>query len=109
MLVETDIPNPEGRFIPGMYVNVALKVDRRPHALAIPVEAISGTDHPTVFVVNAQHQIEERKVQLGIETPKNYEVLSGVRDGEMVMIGNRAQVHVGETVTPKTIDAFATQ
>jgi len=48
-------------------------------------------------------------VELGIETPTKYEVLSGVREGELVMIGNRAQVHVGQKVTTKQVDLLVNQ
>ncbi len=107
MMAEIDVPNPDLKLIAGMYVTVGLKLDRRVHTLAVPVEAVSGTKQPTVYVINGNHQIEERPVQLGIETPTKYEVLSGVREGELVMIGNRAQVHIGQKVTTKLVDLAA--
>jgi RND family efflux transporter MFP subunit len=109
MIGEAEVPNANLDIIPGMYVTVVLKFDRRPHVLAVPVEAVSGSKQPTVYVINARHEIEERNVQLGIETPTKYEVLSGLREGEQLMIGNRAQVHVGERVTPKQVDLLATK
>jgi RND family efflux transporter MFP subunit len=109
MLAETDVPNPKLELIPGMYATVILKIERRPKTLAVPVEAVSGTKQPTVYVINAQHKIEEHTIQLGIETPTRYEVLSGLKEGELVMIGNRAQVHVGQTVATKMISLAATE
>ena len=35
-----------------MYASVALNVEKRPHVLAVPTEAISGEKSPVVFVVN---------------------------------------------------------
>jgi RND family efflux transporter MFP subunit len=107
METEVEVPNPGLKLIPGMYATVVLKLQRRPQALTVPVEAVTGGVHPTVFVINASQQIEERPVQLGLETPAKFEVLSGVREGERVMIGNRAQVHVGQKVTAKPIDQLA--
>jgi RND family efflux transporter MFP subunit len=109
METEVEVPNPGLKLIPGMYATVVLKLQRRPQALTVPVEAISGGAHPTVFVINASQQIEERTVQLGLETPAKFEVLSGLREGERVMIGNRSQVHVGQKVMAKPISQLAAQ
>jgi RND family efflux transporter MFP subunit len=109
MMVETEVPNPDLELIPGAYATVALKVDLRPNTLTVPVEAVSGAKQPTVYLINDRHEIEERAVQLGIETPARYEVLSGLREGDLVMIGNRAQVHVGEKVTTKLVALVAAQ
>ncbi len=109
MLVETDVPNPKLELIPGMYATVVLKIDRRPNTLAVPVEAVSGTKQPTVYVINGEHKIEERAIQLGIETPARYEVLSGLKEGDLVMIGNRAQVRIGQKVATKMVSLAATE
>lgn len=109
METEVEVPNPGLKLIPGMYATVALKLSPRSHALAIPVEAVAGTARRTVMVVNRDQQIEERVVQLGLETPTKFEVLSGVREGERVMIGNRSQVRVGQKVTPQPIGQLAPQ
>ncbi len=109
MLTEVEVANPDLKLIPGMYATVALKLQRQPHALAIPVEAVSGSAHPTVFVVNDRQEIEERTVRLGLETPTKFEVLSGLHEGEQVMIGNRSQVHVGQKVSPKPVALLAAQ
>jgi RND family efflux transporter MFP subunit len=109
MLAEADVPNANLELIPGMYATVVLTVDRHPQTLAVPVEAVSGSKQPTVYVVTADKKIEERAIQLGIETPTRYEVTAGLREGELVMIGNRAQVHVGQTVTTKMVSLVAGQ
>jgi RND family efflux transporter MFP subunit len=101
METEVEVPNPDLKLIPGMYATVVLKLDRRPGALAVPVEAVAGTTRRTVFVVNRDQKIEEREVKLGLETPDKFEVLSGLQEGERVMIGNRAQVQIGEQVTAR--------
>ena len=40
-------------------------------------------------------------VTLGLETPNRVEVSSGLQDGDLVVLGNRAQLRAGSTVTPK--------
>jgi RND family efflux transporter MFP subunit len=109
MITEIEVPNPKLELVPGMYATVVLKVERRPHALAVPTEAISSDKKPTVYLVNRNQEIEERTVKLGMETPGKYEVLAGLKEGDLVMIGNRSQVKPGQKVAPKVIGSLAQQ
>jgi RND family efflux transporter MFP subunit len=104
MKVEVDVPNADLKLIPGMYASVALRLDHRDRALAIPVEAVSRQKACTVFVVTSDNILEERTVSLGLETPRKCEVLAGLRENELVMIGSRTQVKPGQRVGPKLIE-----
>ena len=104
MQTEVDIPNPSGAILPGMYGYATLNVESRPDALAVPVQAVSGHDaQPTVYVINAAKQLEERKVTLGMETPHFVEIASGIQAGDLVVIGNRGGLKAGKKVEPKLI------
>jgi len=103
MTTEIEVANPDLELMPGMYATVVLKVAKHLQALAVPTEAVSGEKTHTVYVINQNHQIEKRAVTLGLETPNRYEVLSGLNEGDLVVIGNRAAFQAGQTVTPKTI------
>jgi len=105
MEVEVDVPNTDLKLIPGMYASVILRLDHRDQALAVPVEAVSRKKTCTVFVVGNDQRMEERVVRLGLETPQQVEVTSGVKENELVMIGSRTQVHPGQRVEPKLIEA----
>jgi len=107
METEVEVPNDDLQLIPGMYATITLKLSPRPHALAIPIEAVAGSERRTVFVINREDQIEERVVQLGLETPTKFEVLSGLQEGDRVMIGNRSLVHVGQKVAARAIGQVA--
>jgi RND family efflux transporter MFP subunit len=102
MQVEVDIPNAKGQLAPGMYAEVSVNIKRSGDALVVPVNAVdrSGST-PVVYVVNAQHKVERRTVSLGIATASQTEILSGLRDGELVIIANQASYLPGELVTPK--------
>ena len=108
MTVEMEVPNPKLELIPGMYATVMLKADQRPHAVAIPTEAISA-GKSTVLVVNSNNEIEQRTITLGLETPTRYEVLSGVKEGDLVLIGNTSQLKPGEKVEPKLANLLAAE
>lgn len=99
MVVEMEVPNPSLELVPGMYATVTLKIEDRPHALAIPIEAVPGGGK-RVLVVNSAHRLEERAVILGLETPARYEVLRGLNEGDLVMIGN-SQLAPGQKVEPR--------
>ena len=103
MITEIEVPNPDLEIKPGMYASVVLKVEKRPSALAVPIEAVSGGKTKVVLMVNRDHQIEERTVQVGLESPDTYEVLSGLQEGDLVIIGNRAAYQVGQKVEPKLV------
>jgi RND family efflux transporter MFP subunit len=109
MTTEIEVPNPSLKLVPGMYATVVLKVERRPDALAIPTEAVSAGQKSSVYVVNEQNRVEERPVTLGLETPSSYEVLTGLKEGDLVLIGSRSQVKPGQKVEPKLINLLARQ
>lgn len=104
MITEIQVPNPNLEIDPGMYATVDLKVEDHTNTLAIPTEAVINGDSPTVFVVNRDNQIEERPVQLGMETPDQYEVLSGLREGDLVVVGNHSGFQTGQKVQPKLVE-----
>jgi RND family efflux transporter MFP subunit len=103
MITEIEVPNSGLELKPGMYATVVLKVEKRPGALAVPVQAVSGGKSPVVLFVNRNNEIEERAIKLGLETPDNYEVLSGLQEGDLVIIGNRAAYQPGQKVEPKLV------
>jgi RND family efflux transporter MFP subunit len=104
MMTEIEVPNPGLEIVPGMYASVVLKVQRRPHALAIPPQALAGDKRPTVYVVSPADTVEERAVTLGLETPDKYEILSGLAEGESVMVGDRSRVRPGQKVVTHRIN-----
>ncbi|MGH7981259.1 MAG: efflux RND transporter periplasmic adaptor subunit, partial [Limisphaerales bacterium] len=104
MTAEIEVTNRDLEIVPGMYASVTMQVEKRPQALSIPVQAVVAGSKPMVYVVNADNQIKEQQVQLGMETPDRYEVLSGLNQGEMVVIGDRSELQDGEKVQPRVIE-----
>lgn len=104
MEAEADVPNTDLTILPGMYASVTLKLNHREKVLTVPVEAVSHQPAPNVLLVNATHQIEERRIKLGLETPQRVEVVEGLAENDMVVFGSRAQVAVGQTVETKLVE-----
>jgi len=105
METEVDVPNTNLTLVPGMYAEANLTLDHRLKALAVPLMAISTQgDKSTVFVVDSDNKVEQRQIKLGIQTANRAEVLTGLQDGDLVVVGNRSQVQQGLKVTPKQVE-----
>lgn len=109
MTTEFEVDNPNLELVPGMYARVSVPVDVHANALAVPIEAVPPGETNSVYVVNARNEIEERPVKLGIDTPTQFEVLSGLKEGELVLTGSRAQFKPGQKVEPKLVNLLAEQ
>jgi multidrug efflux pump subunit AcrA (membrane-fusion protein) len=55
-------------------------------------------------VVDASGKIVSRPVVLGIQTPDDAEVLSGLQPGEMVVVSDTSSLRPGERVNSKTVE-----
>ncbi|HXB67899.1 MAG TPA: efflux RND transporter periplasmic adaptor subunit [Candidatus Acidoferrales bacterium] len=120
MDTEVDVQNPSLILIPGMYAEVDLSLARRTGVLAIPVTAVDADNdnsatngtHGTstsgqVMVITPNNRVEVRKIALGLETANRVEVLSGLNEGDMVVIGGRAALQPGMEVHPKVTSMVA--
>jgi RND family efflux transporter MFP subunit len=108
METEIDFDNRDGHLIPGMYAETRLSLREKKDALTVPLEAVTrnGND-ATVLAVNAQNIVEERHVRLGLEDEKRVEIVSGLNDGDRVIIGNRSEFHNGQKIQPKDVTGAA--
>jgi RND family efflux transporter MFP subunit len=103
MIAEVDIDNQDRRMTPGMFAAVKVVLQHKENVLALPVEALGSAGHPTVWVVNAKNELEERPVTIGMKTDSDVEVLSGVKEGESVVFGSRNALTLGMPVKPKSV------
>jgi RND family efflux transporter MFP subunit len=108
METEVDLPNPDNVIKPGMFGYATLSLDRHQDALSVPVQALSSRTSPaSVLVVNGSHRLEARQVNLGLETPDRFEVLSGLSENDLVVVGERGNLKAGLLVDPKMQDVTA--
>jgi RND family efflux transporter MFP subunit len=108
MHTEVDVPNQNNALMPGLYAEAVVALQENGNALAVPLQAI---DHDgartTVMVVNDTNHLEDRTVTLGIQTSNFAEVLSGLREGERVVISDRSSLKPGETVQPHVAEVMS--
>jgi RND family efflux transporter MFP subunit len=99
MHTEVDVQNPTGTLLPGLYAEVTLTLNKDAEALAVPLSAVEReSDQASVDVVDGSGRINIRQVHLGIETANDVEVLSGLREGDQVVISDRSSLTAGEQV-----------
>jgi len=91
--------------VPGMYAYVSFPVLEKKNALAVPVQAVTREGNKAVaYRVSSDGRIEILPVSLGIETRNQIEVVSGLSEGERVVVGNTSQLRQGEVVAPKMVE-----
>ena len=104
MDTEVEVQNPSLVIIPGMYAEVNLSLDGRSKVLVAPVQAVDvGGDESSgqVAVVTAANHIEIRKVLLGLQSSNVVEIRSGLKAGDLVVVGSRSGLQQGQEVKPK--------
>jgi len=106
METEIDVENGDGQFLPGMYSETNLVLQGKKNALTVPLQAVSrDRNDATVLAVGANNILEEKHVVLGLEDNARVEILSGLREGDRVVIGNRSQFRAGQRVEPTAAEA----
>jgi RND family efflux transporter MFP subunit len=109
MHTEVDISNPNRALVPGLYAEATITLEKKDKAPAVPLQAVNQGEQNTVYVVNASNKIEIRPVTLGIQTADTAEVLSGVKEGESIVVSDRSGLKAGQEVQPKQIGLVTTQ
>jgi len=96
MIAEVDVPNPGGDLKAGMYATIVLPLQTATDALAVPLQALSGGEPPTVMVLGADGMLSERQVKVGLRTATQAEISSGLAEGDLVVVGDRSGLHPGD-------------
>jgi RND family efflux transporter MFP subunit len=105
MHTEVDVPNPGRVLLPGLYAEATITLERKNDAVAVPLQAVDQENsHATVDVLDASNKIEIRPIALGIQTATDAEVLSGLQEGERVVVSDRSGLKAGQPVQSKMID-----
>ncbi|SHL28340.1 RND family efflux transporter, MFP subunit [Hymenobacter psychrotolerans DSM 18569] len=100
--VKITLPNPQGRLRPGMIAEVRLATARPEQVLAVPGEAVvRDADQLTyVFVADAaRRQAFRRRVQVGGVAEAGVRIASGLRAGELVVVGGQQRLRDGASIT----------
>jgi multidrug efflux pump subunit AcrA (membrane-fusion protein) len=60
-----------------------------------------GQAYVVAYVITADHRVEIRKIETGLQSADRIEIRSGLKEDEMVVVGNTAGLRAGAVVNPK--------
>ena len=87
----------------GQLDKVEVEVSRNSSAsLAIPANAIFGirTGEGLVFVVDSKNRVRQRNVSIGELTDKNLEILTGLKEGDVIVTRGVEKLRDGDLIKP---------
>ncbi len=105
------VENDKLELLPNINVNVRINSKERLNVLAIPrgaVESVAGQKF--VFIVKqgvSNSTLEKRLIHVGIADATNYEVISGIKEGEIVALPGDADFKDGMIVRVINMESFS--
>jgi len=99
LIMRATIPNPEGRLIDGEFVTAAIKERQEQPRLVVQQAALQiDQSGYYVMVVDNEHKVEQRPIQIGPNRDEDVVITSGLREGENVIVDGIQKVRPGEIV-----------
>ncbi|MCL2246218.1 MAG: efflux RND transporter periplasmic adaptor subunit [Lentimicrobiaceae bacterium] len=98
--VEIAIPNEHIKVRPGMYARAIFNLGNR-NNVVVPDNAIvkqPGSGDRYIYVLNEDNTVSYIKIELGRRLDANYEIISGVKDGDKVAITSLTKLKDGMRV-----------
>ncbi len=110
MHTEVDVQNRDRVLMPGLYADADVALEHRDDIPTIPLQAVNHEgDKTTVFVVGRNNEIVDRPIALGLQTANDAEVISGLAEGEQVVVSDRSGLKPGESVHPQAVQIMQYQ
>lgn len=101
LLVEIQVPNPDGKLFPGMYVQVDLNLPRKDPPLMISADTLVVRPEGTmVAALDPTDKVHFQRVVVGRDLGDRIEVLSGLTEGQRAIVNPNDSVQEGVKVKP---------
>ena len=99
LLTEVDVPNPDGRLLPGSYGELHFKPAINVAKLTVPVNAmLFRQEGPRLAVVGADNKIQLRPISIGRDYGTSLEILGGVSAEDRIVINPADSLADGQVV-----------
>ena len=99
--LEADFPNPDRLVLAGQYARIHTDVEVRKDALLVPQRSIVELQGGfSLFVVDGQGKVEQRKIVVGPKINKLQIIESGLKPGEKILLEGLQKVKNGMTIKP---------
>ena len=102
LLVEVQVPNPDGKLLPGMYVRGGSESSAQGSAAADFRRHVGGAarGHAGSRCSNANNVVHFQRVIVGRDLGDRIEVLSGLTEGQRAIVNPNDSVQEGVKVSP---------
>ena len=105
IMVEVNFPNPEKIVRPGQFARVRVPIDSIKDAILVPQRAVTELQATwSVAAVSPDNKIEMRPVKIGIRFGNLWQIESGLRAGDKVVVEGVQKVRNGVTVSPTPVE-----
>lgn len=101
ILIKARAPNGQQVLRPGMFIEARLATTQRDSAVVIPEDAVQPLRTSNVVWAVVDGKASRREVQLGARERGMVEILSGVKAGEVVVVGGLERMAEGMNVAGK--------
>lgn len=99
LLTEVDVPNKEGRLLPGSLGEVHFAVGNGVNKVTVPVNAmLFRAEGPRLAVVGPDNKVQLRPINIGRDYGATLEILGGVSPGERIVINPADSLEDGQPV-----------
>jgi len=103
MLTEVDVPNHEGRLLPGAYAQLHFAVPIQTTRISVPVNVVLfRPEGPRVAVVGGEGKIHLKPVLIGRDFGNKLEVLNGLELTDRIVVNPADSLEDGQPVKVKT-------
>jgi multidrug efflux pump subunit AcrA (membrane-fusion protein) len=95
--VQAEFTDGGSSLLPGMYGDITIVLDSKKDVLVIPLGAVlyeEGTNKPYVFIITDDHAVK-KNVQTGITGTDKVEIISGVAEGDRVVVTGKENISDG--------------
>jgi len=96
-------PNPDGLLLPGLYVRATVTQGLDPHGILVAQSAVNhdAKGDPYVLTVDAQNMARLTPIKTGRAVGADWQVLSGLKAGDKVIVDGLAKVQPDMPVAPE--------
>ncbi len=107
LLVRAVFPNPDGLLSDGQYLSILLAEEAPESAILIP-QASQQVDQQGIYllVLDAEQRVQIRRIETGPIQGSDVVVLSGLKEGELVVTAGIQKVRPGQVVSATPADTL---
>jgi len=99
LLTEVDVPNKDGKLLPGSFGEVHFKPHIDAKKVTVPVNAmLFRTEGPQVAVVGSDGKVELRRITIGRDYGTTLEIVGGVDENDRIIVNPSDSIEQGQQV-----------